>query len=319
MPPMEIRFGGYRPPASVHNRAATLFGDALQSRLGDAIDFRMTGNVIAEGRKAADLLDLVASGELTMCYFAASYLSDLVPELALFDLPFVIADRKTAYAALDGPLGTLLQDKMLAASGYRILGFWDNGFRHLTNRVRPIRRPEDCRGLTIRTLFSDLHTRTFRQLGFEPRALDVKDLLAGVEAGTIDAQENPLTNNWNFGIHRHHSYFTLTGHFLGSRCGSATRRVTGHGRRKFARRSMPQYPMPSPHNVVLPPQKMPTYYTSFPVRTSRLPNSRRKNARHLGSQLPPSLPSNATSSARPCSINCVRRPDRAGSDVFTVL
>lgn len=213
--PIEIRFGGYQPPASVHNRAAAQFGETLAGTLGDAVDFRLTGNVIAEGRKAADLLTLVADGELTMCYFAASYLSDLVPELALFDLPFVVADRNTAYAALDGPLGALLQEKMLAASGYRILGFWDNGFRHLTNRVRPIRRPADCRGLTIRTLFSDLHTQTFRRLGFEPQALDVKDLLAGVEAGTIDAQENPLTNNWNFGLYRYHRHWTLSGHFFG--------------------------------------------------------------------------------------------------------
>lgn len=215
MPKTQILFGGYQPPASVHNRAAVGFGDALERSLGDTIDFQMNGNIIAEGRKAADLLDLVASGDLTMCYFAASYLTELVPELALFDLPFVVADRQSAYAALDGPLGALLQEKMLAASNYRILGFWDNGFRHLTNRVRPIRGPEDCKGLSIRTLDSELHRRTFRQLGFEPQTLDVKDLLAGVEAGTIDAQENPLTNNWNFGFQRFHPYWTLTGHFFG--------------------------------------------------------------------------------------------------------
>lgn len=215
MTPIEIRFGGYQPPASVHNRATVRFGAALAEMTGGAIDFRLRGNIIAEGRKAADLLTLVAEGELAMCYFASSYLSDLVPELALFDLPFVVTDRNTAYAALGGSLGTLLQERMLAASGYRILGFWDNGFRHLTNRVRPIRNPDDCRGLTIRTLFSDLHAQTFRVLGFDPVALDVKDLLAGVEADTIDAQENPLTNNWNFGFQRYHRHWTLSGHFFG--------------------------------------------------------------------------------------------------------
>lgn len=215
MTSFEIRFGGYQPPASVHNRAAGKFGADLATTLGDAIDFRLTGNVIAEGRKAADLLTMVASGELTMCYFAASYLSDRVPELTLFDTPFVITDRASAYAALDGPLGAELKEKMAAASDYRILGFWDNGFRHLTNRARPIRAPDDCSGLKIRTLFSDLHTRTFRLLGFDPIALDVKDLLAGAVDGSIDAQENPLTNNWNFGIHKYHPHCTLTGHFFG--------------------------------------------------------------------------------------------------------
>ena len=84
MTPIEIRFGGYQPPASVHHRAAVQFGAALAEMAGDAIDFRLRGNIIAEGRKAADLLTLVAEGELAMCYFASSYLSDLVPELALF-------------------------------------------------------------------------------------------------------------------------------------------------------------------------------------------------------------------------------------------
>lgn len=96
-----------------------------------------------------------------------------------------------------------------------MLGYWDNGFRHLTNRVRPIRAPADCRGLRIRTLASDLHRAVFERLGFEPVTLDVKDLLAAVRAGAIDAQDNPLTNIYHFEIHRYHRYLTLSAHFFG--------------------------------------------------------------------------------------------------------
>ena len=105
---------------------------------------------------------------------------------------------------------------MAAATGYRVLAFWDNGFRHLSNRVRPIRTPEGRRIGSLRTLSSALHTETFRRLGFDPVALDVKELLAAVHAGTIDAQDNPLTNIYNFGIHEFHPYITLTAHFFGA-------------------------------------------------------------------------------------------------------
>jgi TRAP-type C4-dicarboxylate transport system substrate-binding protein len=216
MAPIEIRFGGYQPPASVHTRGAEVFGRALAARLGDDLSFHFEPNIVAAGHNAARLLELVESGEFTLCYFSTSYLAKRVPEFALLDLPFVLDDRRQAHGVLDGPLGRRLAERLGAATGFRLLGLWDNGFRHLTNRVRPIHRPADCAGLRIRTLFSQLHARAFALLGFEPVALDVKDLLAGVESGTIDAQENPLTNIFNFGIHKHHRFITLTGHFFGA-------------------------------------------------------------------------------------------------------
>ena len=213
---IDIRFGGYQPPASVHNRAAEALGRALARRAGEAVRFHLDGDIMASGHKAADLLTLVEGGELTMCYFSTSYLAARIPEFALLDLPFVFDRRDRAHAVLDGPLGRLLADKVRANTGYRLLGLWDNGFRHLTNRVRPIRTPADCRGMRIRTLFSDLHSRVFAALGFEPVALDVKDLVAAVEAGDVDAHDNPLTNIFNFGIHRYHRHITLSGHFFGA-------------------------------------------------------------------------------------------------------
>lgn len=215
MPRVHIRFGGYQPPASVHSRAAAVLRRALAARLGDAVRFDLDGDIVATGRPAADLLDLVERGELTMCYFSTSYLARRIPELALLDLPFLFDRRERAYTLLDGALGSLLADRLEAGTGYRVLGYWDNGFRHLTNRVRPIRAPADCRGLRIRTLASDLHETAFTQLGFEPVTLDVKDLLAAVRSGAIDAQDNPLTNIYHFEIHRYHRYLTLSAHFFG--------------------------------------------------------------------------------------------------------
>lgn len=212
---IDMRFGGYQGPASVHSRALDVLRHEIETRLGDDVRIGVDGNIVAAGRKASDLLALVDSGDLAMCYFSTSYLAERVPEFAVLDLPFVVRDRDRAYAALDGRLGDVLREKLGACSNYRILGFWDNGFRHISNRSRPIREPADCRGLRIRTLSSELHVRTFRMLGFEPVTLDVRELVAAVRSGEVDAQDNPLTNILNFGILDHHRWITLSGHFLG--------------------------------------------------------------------------------------------------------
>ena len=216
MTSIPIGFGGYQSPASIHNKAAEFFGRHLDGSLGDEVRFSFDGNIIESGHKAADLLTMVEGGTLSLCYFSTSYLAERVPEFGLFDLPFLINDREQAYAALDGPLGHILADKLAASSGFKLLGLWDNGFRHFTNRLRLIREPADCKGMRIRTLFSDLHTQTFRLLGFEPMVMDIKELIAGVQDGTIDAQENPLTNTYNFGVHNHHRHITLSSHFFGA-------------------------------------------------------------------------------------------------------
>jgi len=158
---------------------------------------------------------MVATGETTLCYFSSSYLAGRVPEIALFDLPFMIRDRAQAYAMLDGPLGRLIMDKMAEAADFRIVAWWDNGFRHFSNGVRPIHTPADCQGLRIRTLFSQLQQDSFAAMGFDPVPLDVADLPGACADGTVDAQENPLTNTFNFGINEHHRGITMSGHFFG--------------------------------------------------------------------------------------------------------
>ena len=216
MPPISIRIGGYQAPVSVHSRASVILKQEIEARLGDAVEIEIDGNIVARGHKASELLTRVESGELTMCYFSTSYLGKRVPELTILDLPFMVTDRQRAYAALDGEIGAIFKEKLAVCSDYKILDFWDNGFRHFSNSVRPIRRPEDCKGLRIRNLFSELHIRTFELLGFDAITMDVRDLVPAVQNGTVDAQDNPLTNIRNFGFLEHHRSITLTGHFFGS-------------------------------------------------------------------------------------------------------
>jgi TRAP-type C4-dicarboxylate transport system substrate-binding protein len=172
-------------------------------------------DVTAHGHRAAELFAMVEDGRLDGCYVASSYLLARVPALAVFDLPFVATDRARDYDKLDGAFGMRLAADIAARTPFRVLGYWDNGFRHVSNRLRPIRTPADCHGMTIRTLDNTLHQTVFAALGFTPVFIDVKDLPAAVAAHRVDAQENPLTNLVNFGLHATHRHVSLTAHFFG--------------------------------------------------------------------------------------------------------
>jgi TRAP-type transport system periplasmic protein len=211
-----IRFGGYQEPASIHNLAAARFGELLRERLDDRVVFELIGSIVKLGRPAGDLVPMVERGELSFCYMSTVRFSRAAPELQLLELPFLVADRAVAFRALDGEYGEMARRQVAAKTACRLLEYWDNGFRHISNRVRPIRTPDDCRGIRIRTQASDLHGEVFRALGFEPIASDIKEFVEQIGGDRFQAQDNPLTNIYNFGVHRHHRYITLSSHFWGA-------------------------------------------------------------------------------------------------------
>ena len=214
MASVHLRMGGYQGPNSVHTRAGEILGAEWRRRCPGA-GFTLEGDVTKRGRPSLELFDMVEGDELDLCYFASSYLAHRVANLALFDLPFQITDRQDTYARLDGALGRAIADDVAKQTGFAVLGFWDNGFRHFSNRLRPLRTPADCAGLSIRTMNSAVHQKSFAALGFEPRFIDVKDFPDAVRSGAVDAQENPLTNTLNFKVHESHPHVTMTGHFYG--------------------------------------------------------------------------------------------------------
>jgi TRAP-type C4-dicarboxylate transport system substrate-binding protein len=211
-----IRFGGYQGPSSINTRGAVRFGEVLDRELGNAVEFQLVGDVLALGRNSGDLPDMVESGELAACYMSTVRFADKVPELKILELPFVVPDRASAIRALNGPLGALFVERMREHTPFRALAFWDNGFRHVTNRVRPIRTPADCAGLRIRTQMSALHAEALGAMGFEPISVDIKEFVEQCRTDRFQAQENPLTNTFHFGVQRLHRYITLTGHFFGA-------------------------------------------------------------------------------------------------------
>ena len=213
---IDLKFGGYQEPASIHNQAASYFGRQLRERLGKDARFELIGSILKLGRKSGDLPLMVESGELTFCYLATIRFVEWVPEFRIFDLPFVVQDRGRTHRALAGALGERFKEQMDRSSPYKLLGMWDNGFRYLSNRVRPVRTPEDCKGLRVRIQMSELIAETLAAMGCVPIAEDIKNFLGEIGGERFDAQENPLTNIFNFGVHKHHRYITLTGHIFGA-------------------------------------------------------------------------------------------------------
>jgi TRAP-type transport system periplasmic protein len=209
--------GGYGPPSTGFSKSLKLIGDKLGVQFGDDVKIEYVFNIMDHGHKAEDILTLVENGEITLGYQSSSYLTDRVPELGFVDLPFLFSNNAQARAAMDGTLGEFLARKTEKRINYRILGWFENGFRHISNRLRPIHRPADMAGMKIRVLPSEIHRRTFDLLGAVAMRMDLTEAIAMIKAGTLDAQENPLANTVTYGVHKFHKFHTLTNHFYISR------------------------------------------------------------------------------------------------------
>jgi TRAP-type transport system periplasmic protein len=215
--PITIRMGGYGPPTTSFSRSLKLIGDRLSARFGNRISVDYVWNIMDFGHRAEEILTLVENGAMTLGYQSSSYLTDRVPELGFVDLPFLFEHREEARAAVDGELGRFLAAKIEERIDYRILGYFENGFRHISNRLRTVRTPADLNGMRIRVLPSEVQARTFELLGAIPLRWDLTEAIAAIKAGTIDAQENPFANTVTYGVHKFHRFHTVTNHFYISR------------------------------------------------------------------------------------------------------
>jgi len=154
----------------------------------------------------------VDAGVLTVGYVS---ISD-VPELELASLPFLFPDTASARAAMDGPLGRAAAASLEAVSNHRVLGYFENGFRHISNDVRPVHTLDDLRGLKIRVRAAE-QIRTFELLGADPRVVTLATAVQEIERGTLDGQENPFANTITYNIYPHQRFYTATFHSYLSR------------------------------------------------------------------------------------------------------
>lgn len=209
--------GGYGPEKSAHGAGLRAIREGIELGTNGEIQVDVTWNLMDEGRPNTDLFKLVESGEMFLCYFSSSYLGGRVGELNILETPFLFDDLRAAHSALDGDLGVALREAVRAKTGFEALGFWDNGFRHMTNRLRPIRSPQDMRGMKVRMQPNAIHEELIRSWGAVPVAVELSEAVRMIADLEVDAQENPLANTVAYGVDKVHPYVTMTGHLYGAR------------------------------------------------------------------------------------------------------
>lgn len=139
------------------------------------------------------------------------------PKFGIIEMPYAWTSREQAFAALDGKLGEELA-ALLQPKGIEVLAWWENGFRHITNNVRPIAGPADLAGLKIRVTPDKVRLATFEQLGAQPAPLAFGELYSALQQGVFDAQENPLSIIDSSSFYEVQKYVSMTGHIWGAAC-----------------------------------------------------------------------------------------------------
>ena len=131
------------------------------------------------------------SGTQEMVITSSSPLIGILPDLGVFDLPFLFANEKEADAVLDGDFGKYISDK-LPGVGLVNLAYWENGFRNLTNSRRPVAKLEDLQGLRVRVMQNNVFLDTFRTVGTNAVPMAFQEVFSALETKAIDGQENPF-------------------------------------------------------------------------------------------------------------------------------
>jgi len=151
------------------------------------------------------------SGTQEMVVTSSSPLVGILPDLGVFDLPFLFANAKEADAVLDGPYGKFISDK-LQTVGLVNLAYWENGFRNLTNSRKPVEKVEDLAGMKVRVMQNNIFLDTFKTVGANAIPMAFGEVFTGLETKAIDGQENPFVTIDTSKFYEVQRYLTVTNH-----------------------------------------------------------------------------------------------------------
>lgn len=188
---------------------------------------RHTASVFANSElgQSAEMVNQAQSGINFGVYVSTAFYNSQVPQVGVTNLPFVFADRETAFKVIDGPIGDEIK-KLFEEKGLVVLGFMELGFRHITNAKHPVIEPKDVAGLKIRLQSNPVHIATFELLGASPVALDGTEIFPALSQGVIDGQENPYAVINNLRLYdAKQKYVSETGHFFDIIVFSASKKV----------------------------------------------------------------------------------------------
>ena len=204
-----LRFAFQNVKDHPQGQGAQKFADLVSEKSGGKIKVRL----FPGGTLGGDLQTVSAlqGGTLDLTVLNSGILAAQVPEFAMLDFPYLFNNTAEAHAVIDGEVGQKLHAS-LESKGLVGLGYWDLGFRNLTNSKHPVTKPEDMQGLKIRVIQSPIYLETFKALGANPVPMPFPEVYTGLEQRTVDGQENPFTVILGSKFNEVQKYLSTTNH-----------------------------------------------------------------------------------------------------------
>lgn len=207
--PIEIRFGHVGGPGSLFDATSNEFAKRVNAALKGKVEVKVFHS--SQLGKDADMLKGIKVGTLEM-FLPSTIMSTAEENFGVFEMPYIIVDRAhMKRVAEDARVRELLLGS-LPPKGVRALGFWENGFRQVTNNVRPINKPEDLKGIKLRTPKGVWRVKMFQAYGANPTPMALAEVFSALQTGVMDGQENPLAQIWAAKFQEVQKYLSFTGH-----------------------------------------------------------------------------------------------------------
>lgn len=208
---IKLTLGHGAAPGNPRHEAAVKFAEVVKAKTGGRIDVQVAPS--AQLGDDAAMVTALRTGALDMSANSQGAVSAAVPEYAAYGMPFLFSTPAQAFKLLDGPLGQELAQKT-ADKGMVVLGYWDNGIRHMSNSKRPIAKVEDMKGLKMRTPPDAVLVDIMQSLGADAQQIKFAELYVALQQGVVDGQENPLVNIHASKLYEVQKHLALTSHMF---------------------------------------------------------------------------------------------------------
>ena len=204
---MTLKFGHVGKPGSLFEASVDAFAACSNKALGDKAEVQTFGS--SQLGKDKELLQKLKLGQITFS-LPSSVMSSVADEFGVFEMPYIIKDRNHM-RRVQAEMMEVFQ-KAANAKGYRIIGLFENGFRHITNNLRPINKPEDLAGVKLRTPKGAWRVKMFKLYGANPTPMAFSEVFTALKTKVIDGQENPYAQIASAKFQEVQKYLSITGH-----------------------------------------------------------------------------------------------------------
>jgi TRAP-type transport system periplasmic protein len=203
-----LRLGHVLAPSHPYHLGSVRFAELVNKKAGGKIEIQVFHS--SQIGSERDLVEGLQLGTVDLA-IAPGTIALFLPKMGVFDLPFIFRDRPHAYKVLDGPIGQEVAAE-LPKKGLRLLAYWENGFRQITNSKRPILKASDLAGLKLRTPENKVQVAMFKEWGANVTSMSFGELFTALQQGTVDGQENPLAIIYTSKLSEVQKFLSLSGH-----------------------------------------------------------------------------------------------------------